>query len=314
MMCERSSVGAYDLHNHSVFSDGSCTVDELIAQARSAGLAGVAVTDHDSLSQLSAVRACACAAGYPVLAGVEVSAVCAATGRKVHILGFGLEATPDGSGPLERMVASTLHARAANTLWQAWTIKHAMDAGADPLEGLATVGVAEVDRCDPDFSLDAVARACAAGTAPYKQHIMEALTHLTYTDTAYQPIYRSLFRGRGIAVSDISYPEATDAVRAIREQGGVPVLAHPGQMDSWSIVPDLVTAGLMGIEAFHPDHGPAEERRARELATEYGLFVTGGSDYHGRNGASPKVGERFVYPDEAGERVAELFAREAALA
>lgn len=312
-MCGHEAAGSYDLHNHSVFSDGSCSVGELIDQARAVGLAGMAVTDHDSLTQLSAVRSQARAAGFSVLAGVEVSAACSVTGRKVHILGFGLEATRDGSGPLERLVAPTLNARAANTLWQAWTIVRTLRGGADPREALALAGVADAELCDPSFSLDALERVCSDGTAPYKQHIMEALTHLPYTDPSYQRIYRSIFKGSGIAVRDIGYPEATDAVRAIREQGGVPVLAHPAQMDSWSLVPELVDAGLLGIEVYHPDHGPDDEERSRGLASEYGLFMTGGSDYHGRNGAPSGVGVRCIAPDEAGDVVAELFEREAGL-
>ena len=114
MVRERLIKGSYDLHAHSAFSDGSQTVSELIAEARERGLAGIAVVDHDSLRQLSSVRAEARAAGFPVLAGVEVSCIDATSGRKVHILVYGLEATPDGSGPLERIVDETLARCSAN--------------------------------------------------------------------------------------------------------------------------------------------------------------------------------------------------------
>lgn len=311
----RSAVGSFDLHAHSVHSDGSCTVPELVEQAQAAGLAGMAVTDHDSTAQLASVRACARGLAFPVLAGIEVSAACAATGRKVHILGFGLEATSDGSGPVERLVAPTLAARSANTLWQAWTIVRAM--GWDPALAagrLAEAGVCDAEAVDPAFTVDAVVRASAASTGVYKQHVMEALVHLPYASEVYRRVYVSLFKGTGICARDISYPEATDAVRAICEQGGVAVLAHPGQMDSWSIVPDLVDAGLAGIEAFHLDHDEAACARALEAARTHGLFVTGGSDYHGRNGSPAHVGCRFVTPDEAGPAVARLFEREARLA
>lgn len=305
--------GAFDLHSHSVYSDGSHTVEELIAQARAAGLAGIAVTDHDSLSQLAAVRACARAEGFPVLAGLEISAACAATGRKVHILGFGLSATVDGSGPVERLVRKTLRARSANTLWQAWTICKVMASAPQPVEALERAGAARADAIDGAFSLDAVWRVCHSSTGVYKQHIMEALVHRPYLDEIYQKVYRSLFKGSGVCASDISYPEATDAVRVIREQGGVPVLAHPGQMDSWSIIPDLVEAGLMGIEVYHPDHDAKDEQRAREAAVHHGLMMTGGSDYHGRYGGPAGMGACFIEPDEAGSAVADLFAREAGL-
>lgn len=289
-------VGSYDLHIHSTFSDGSKGVAELVRSSWGAGLAGIAVTDHDSLSQLSEVRRVARKFGYPVLAGVEVSAWNPGTGRKVHILGYGLEATSDGSGPLERLVGETLAARTANSLWQAWAIvRSSVTYEGRPLD------------------LSTVVRVAGESSGVYKQHVMEALCRLPYVDAAYQELYRSLFKGRGVAVRDIPYPSAADAVRAIREQGGTAVLAHPGQMDSWSAVAWLVGEGLQGIEAFHPDHDETDERRAVTAAEEFGLLVTGGSDYHGRYGAPGRVGERFVTAAEAGERLAALFDAEAAL-
>lgn len=292
----RTALGSWDLHNHSVFSDGSCTVDELIAGARAAGLTRIAITDHDCLSQLSFIRARSRELSFPVLAGVEVSANDPATGRKVHVLGFGLEATADGSGPVERLVAPTLFARTATSLWQAWVLKRE-----------------DVEFSGHRLSFDEVYDVARASTGIYKQHIMEALTRRPHTDPDYQFCYQCWFKGDSPANRTIEYPTAVEAVRAIREQGGVPVLAHPGQTKSWAIVPELVGAGLMGIEAFHPDHGPIEEGLAFELAERLGLFVTGGSDYHGKYGSSPALGTSFVCPEEAGSKVEGLFASEASL-
>lgn len=292
----RTALGSWDLHNHSVFSDGSCTVDELIAQARDAGLTRIAITDHDSLSQLSAIRSRARELSFPVLAGTEISTRDPATGRKAHILAFGVESTADGSGPLELLVAPTLYARTSNSLWQAWVLKN---------QGIEFSG--------RHISLDEVLDVAGPSTAVYKQHIMEALTRRPHADPDYRFCYQCWFKGDSPANHDIDYPTPTEAVRAIREQGGVPVLAHPGQTKSWAIVPELVGAGLMGIEAFHPDHGEVEQSLAFEIAERFGLFVTGGSDYHGKYGNSPALGTCFVCPEEAGGMVEALFAREAGL-
>lgn len=286
----------FDLHVHSTFSDGSQSVEQIIEEARRVGIARLGVVDHDCLRQLVRVRSIAHEATFPVLAGVEVSCRDAATGRCVHILGYGLEATPDASGPLELIVEKTLADRVANSLWQAWTIAR---------EGVEFNG--------HPCCLGELVRAAHGSTGLYKQHIMYALTALDYNDERYQACYRSLFKGGGIAQRDISYPEATKAVRAIREQGGVAVLAHPGQMDSWESVPTLVRAGLTGIEVYHPDHDRADETRAREAAADYGLFMTGGSDCHGRYGA-PALGACTIDEDEAGAAVEELFSRERAFA
>ncbi len=292
----RTVAGSYDLHMHSTFSDGSKNVDELVAEARSRGLAGIAVTDHDTLAQLSAVRARGRELGFPVLAGTEVSARSRKTGRKVHILAYGMEATPDGSGPLEQLVAQTLYQRTACSLWQAWRL---VRTGAE--FGGKTLDINEVLEVGRE------------STGVYKQHIMEAFTHRHHNDPDFKFVHACLFKNGGPAEHDITYPAPKDAVRAILAQGGIPVLAHPQQMDSWSIVPDLVAAGLRGIEAFHPDNDARASVRAFEAAHEHGLFVTGGSDYHGKYGAALSVGECFIMPQEAGAPVEELFRREAKL-
>lgn len=292
----RRAEGSLDLHCHSTFSDGSYGVGDLVGMARKLGIAALAVTDHDSLSQLSEVRRLSRELGYPVLAGVEASAFDRARGRKVHVLAFGLEATPDGSGPLERVVSETLAARVANTLWQAWTLERAgVGHGGRPL------------------SMGAVLEAARGSTGVYKQHVMEALCGLDYTDGAYQELYVRLFKKGGLACRDIEYPDAAEVVRAIREQGGTAVLAHPGQTCTWEAIPELVAAGLEGIEAFHPDHGDGDVGLALCAAREFGLFVTGGSDYHGRFGAPASLGAGFVTPEEAGERVLRLLGGEASL-
>jgi hypothetical protein len=76
-----------------------------------------------------------------------------------------------------------------------------------------------------------------------------------------------------------------EAVRIIRRARGVPVLAHPGLANRDELIPELVEAGLMGIEAFYPEHSAGQIAAYRELCSRLGLIATGGSDFHG-----PRVG------------------------
>lgn len=86
-------------------------------------------------------------------------------------------------------------------------------------------------------------------------------------------------------------PTAHAVIDAIHLDGGRAVLAHPGQTDSYSLVDDLVGAGLDGIELYHPDHGPADHRRIQEIAAHHGLIVTGGSDGGGQSGVAVEIGD-----------------------
>jgi len=91
---------------------------------------------------------------------------------------------------------------------------------------------------------------------------------------------------QGIAYVPIQYIDVFDAIRVIREAGGIPVLAHPGQFNNFEAVAGWAAAGLEGIEVKQPLHNEEYEMRARGLAERYGLVQTGGSDFHGFYGDS----------------------------
>lgn len=258
-----------DLHAHTTLSDGSDTFPELMGKARVRGVGYLAVTNHDTTVGLERIAAYARAHAFKVVCGVEISAWDPKAERRVHIVGLGMH---EASPAVNALCSDTLRRRTANTVWQ---MERLIDAGY------------EVD-------VDAAAQFAAASTGFYKQHLMAALTDARFASAEYQLLYRSLFKDGGIAQRDIAYPDARDAVRAIREDGGLPVLAHPGQFDNYDAVPALVDAGLAGIEKFHPDHDYADTKRVEELACRYNLFCSGGSDYHGVFGRPPYPGYRAV--------------------
>ena len=265
-----------DLHCHSTISDGSFTSAELLAQAQAAGLTHLAITNHDTTAgfddaaaaaqALSAVPGNEGSAVITYISGIEISAWNPETGRKVHILGYGLK---ENSPAIAALCGPTLRARTENTFWQQEQLEEA------------------------GYKLDQqlLEKLRAVSTGFYKQHLMAALTTASFTSQEYQTLYKSLFKGEGICKRDITYVDARDAVAAITEDGGVAVLAHPGQLDSYDMVPALVGAGLWGIECFHPDHGAADRKRCTELAYRYGLECTGGSDFHGKFGEVTHLGQ-----------------------
>jgi hypothetical protein len=73
----------------------------------------------------------------------------------------------------------------------------------------------------------------------------------------------------------------TESVAVIRAAGGLAVLAHPGWAQNDGLIPDLVAGGLDGIEVYYPDHSPVVVERYAAVARQYGLLVTGGTDFHG---------------------------------
>ena len=256
-----------DLHAHTVISDGSDTTAELLGKSRVRGVTHQAITNHDTTKGLNDALAYAWKMNFNVVPGVEISSYNPATGRRVHILGLGLR---EGAAATEALCAPTLAQRTANTRWQ--------------LEQLLAAGY--------EADIDKAAALAAQSTAFYKQHLMEALTTASYHSDEYQQLYNELFCNGGMCVRDIRYVDMRDAVAAIREDGGLPVLAHPAQYDSYDALPALVDAGLAGIEVYHYTNGVVDEKTCMQLACDYGLFITGGSDYHGRFGKPPYPGYR----------------------
>lgn len=257
-----------DLHVHTTMSDGSETCVEVLEQARRRGVSCVAITNHDTTRGLDKALALSGRLGVRVVGGVEVSAWDGKRGRKVHVLGYGLG---EDSPAIATLCDPLLRRRDENSSWQ--------------LDRLIAAGF--------DIDVDRVSELRNASTCLYKQHLMDALTDAPYSSVAYRELYHGLFKDGGICDREIDYVDARDAVRAIVEDGGVAVLAHPGQLKSYEILPELVACGLSGIEQYHPDHTPIDYVRCMRLAERHDLLLTGGSDYHGRFGGIPHPGYRI---------------------
>jgi len=265
---------AGDLHIHTRYSDGSYNPTEALGEARRLGLDFISFVDHDTVKQTGPALAAAIATGITVIPGVEISAYDFARGRKVHILGYGYEAEADA---IQTLCDPLIRRRHENTLRQ--------------IELLRKTGY-PVD----ENEVQSIAAGTESGTGRwlYKQHIMLVLVAKGLTDTVYGSLYRELFKNKGICAWDITYVDARDAVEAVVSDGGLPVLAHPGQTDSWDIIPELAAVGLAGIELYHSDHGASEHRRVQTAAIKHDLIVTGGSDDHGDWGSVHRMGDIHV--------------------
>jgi len=245
-----------DLHIHSTFSDGSDSVERLIEIAKEKGLDAIAITDHDTVSHMMHIPS---NAGIQVICGTEISAFHLGSGKKAHILGYNIKKP----GLLADFTLPTLVARNRNSKKQ-----------TDILAGMG-------------FKFDREKLARAGGKHLYKQHIMEWLVKTGQAPDMFGDFYNKTFRKGGVCAFDIEYPDVFDAVRAVKEAGGVAVLAHPGQQQNFGLIQKLVEAGLDGLELNHYANDENDRELIREYADRYELFLTGGSDYHGRYGTVP---------------------------
>ena len=260
---------AVDLHCHTWKSDNNHSIDEVLRIACERGVTHLAITDHDTTAGLDEAIRLGEERGIEIVPGIEISAYDFKRKRRAHILG--LYVTP-GHAALHDLCRPTVRLRD--------------ELSRKMVELLISAGYR--------ISWAQVEAYAKEGTGVYKQHIMHALIDEGYADSIYGPVYDKLFKraenGKpGVAYLPMTYVDAVDAIAAIREAGGIPILAHPGQLGNFEAVEEWAKAGLQGIEAYHPSHSEEHTARAIGLAERFGLAITGGSDYHGFYGNSSEL-------------------------
>ena len=240
-----------DLHIHSNISDGSDSIGQIIDIAKRRDLDAIAITDHDTLSHLGKIP---CDPGIIIMGGVEISANHIGTRTKAHIIAYRIK-KPALLGALTRM---TSFARNRNSEKQIEVLRQQ----------------------NYHFDKEQIAR--ADGKYIYKQHIMDWLVSTGQAPDMFGDFYKRTFKNGGICDFDILYPDAFEVVRLIKQAGGLAVLAHPGQQQNFWLIPELSREGLDGLELNHHSHTESDKSIIRDHAAQYGLFLTGGSDYHGK--------------------------------
>lgn len=247
-----------DLHCHTLLSDGTLGIEEIIAVAKKSGVNTIAITDHDTLA--GTVRASIIGKRFDVkvIPGVELSCWDYEHGKKVHLLCY-LADSPDR---LEGLCRRTSLAR--KRAGQMMLVK---TAARFPV------------------TAEYIIKCATGSTNIFKQHIMQALTNIGYADGLFGETFKELFVNEGennISVP-VKYPDVHEVLKEIIGAGGIPVLAHPAHYDNWDILDCLVEEGLCGVEVYHPMQSEEDSDKLLKYAKKNKLLVTGGSDFHGCN-------------------------------
>lgn len=255
-----------DLHIHSDISDGSKNISQIMEIAKEKNVSHISITNHDTVAGLEDAEQIASLNNIKFIRGIEISAYDFKRKRKVHILGYGFNKEAKN---IRFVCRPTLVKRNKNSLSQLQTIIS---------EGYMINKFSVLEKAKNSGIL-------------YKQHIMKTLIEEGYTKELYGSLYKKIFKGKGICNSDIDYIDARVAVEAIVNDGGVAVLAHPGELDSFDIAHELIDYGLSGIELNHPKNNDDDKIKIFKIASKYNLILTGGSDYHGEYGSNVNIGD-----------------------
>ena len=250
-----------DLHLHTQFSDGTFTPEELVLRAQKAGLACIALTDHDSIEGCARTAAACAAVKMEFIAGAELTAEHKDT--EVHVLGYFLDT--ENQTLLERI-----------NKFQAVRQSRIREMCA----ALNKLGIPL--KADAVFAL-------ANCKSPGRPHVARALVKEKLIANLDEAFERYLKKGRPAWVPKTKM-SALESIELIHQAGGLAVMAHPGLNRTDDIIPDLVEAGLDGIECFHTKHSTVMSERYLEIAEKHHLLVTGGSDCHGFSKKAPLIG------------------------
>jgi 3',5'-nucleoside bisphosphate phosphatase len=259
-----------DLHTHTNESDGTYTPQELVSAAAQLRLDALAITDHDTLAGYQQAKPLAEAAGLRLICGIELSTkIQKPVARTVHLLGYFASAAPT----VEFMD------------WLGFMQAARRDRNRRLAAKLQSMGI--------DVSIEEV-QALGRSLAG-RPHFARLMVQKGYVPNANEA-FRLYLDESAPGYVEREEPSLAEGIDRIRNAGGISSLAHPirlGKRDAAEeeeLISGFVALGLDSIEAYHSDHDSHDVRRYLSYADKYDLKVTGGSDFHGDNKPSVKLG------------------------
>lgn len=252
-----------DLHCHTRLTDGSMGIEDIIALAKNKGVETIAITDRDCQAGTIRARIIGERNGIRVIPGVELSSIYEPTGEVVHILCY----LPDYADRLEGLCHR--NAAATKRAAQKMMIKTAKQY---------------------PITADVIKRCASGSTNLYIPHIMHALMECGETDAVFSELYKELFspESENNIIETPAYADTAEVLTAIKEAGGISVLAHPATyQDADALLEALLPLGLCGVEVWHPSADKAHTDVYYAFAKKHKLLMVGGSDFRGMYSPRP---------------------------
>ncbi|MBA2723943.1 MAG: PHP domain-containing protein [Methylibium sp.] len=246
-----------DLHCHSLVSDGTLAPEVLAARAKVNGVELWALTDHDEIAGQQRARDAALALGLPWLSGVEVSVSFA--GTTVHIVGLGFDVDDPG------FVAGLAATRGGRE-------QRARDMAA----GLARVGI--------EGAYEGALCYVSNPELISRTHFARFLVETGHCYDTHEVFRKFLIEGKPGFVAH-RWASLSDAVRWITAAGGAAVIAHPGRYrftptEEYALFTEFIAHGGRAVEVVTGSHTPAEYAKYADMALEFDLLASRGSDFH----------------------------------
>lgn len=246
-----------DLHTHSLKSDGSMTPAEVVEEAKRAGLAAIALTDHDSVDGVREAVEAGERLGVEVIPAIEFSVM---SKTETHILGYFIDIeNPD----LKEMLKEVVDLR--------------IERNHVTCQRLNELGF--------DITLEEV-RALAPNNFVGRAHFARVMMDKGYISSVKEGFEKYMSVGK-YAYCEKQRLSARDAIELITKCGGISFLAHPHLTKLpddklKEFLKELKSFGLCGLEGYYTDYTPEMQEKYQSMAKELGLMISGGTDFHAK--------------------------------
>ncbi len=255
-----------DLHSHTKFSDGYFTPQELLEKVSEKDISVLAITDHDTVDAIPSAIALGRDLGITIVPGIELSSQDGE--RDLHILGYFMD------------IADEKFTKYL-TLFKSERIKRA--------ERIIT----KLNNLGYSITIEDVL-AFSETSVVGRPHIADALVKLGIVKSFYEA-FQKLLGNNSPAYEKKYYVSPANAIKIIQDAGGIAVIAHPGALPEETIR-ELIEANIDGFEIYHPSHSAQQMKYYEGITTNYFLYGTGGSDFHGGTRSDVNNVGRFYTP------------------
>lgn len=256
-----------DLHTHSCFSDGTDTPSEIIDKAIEKGLCAIALTDHNTTGGIMELIKYAEGKSIYAIPGIEISSDYGE--KELHIVGLFLKVE---SLPKIEELMREMNRRKTES-------------------NINLINALKADGYDIDYES---VKARTEGDAFNRAHIAAHLVEKGYFEKR-QDVFKSVLARNGKYYVPPKRITAIEAIRFLRSIDALPILAHPYlSLDEYELLeflPMAKKAGLVGMETMYSTYDRETEIKAAKMAARFGLYESGGSDYHGNNKPDIELGK-----------------------
>ncbi len=253
-----------DMHTHTNYSDGDLSPQELIRLAIDKRIGTLAITDHDTIEGIEKVNRnenIIVDSGIEIINGIELSAK--TDKGRMHILGYGID----------------LKNKALN--------KKMIDLKDNSINSVLSI----MEQIKRDYGIrfgyDDIKELVNANHNLGRPDLAKLCVKYGYATSSQDAFDKYLIDAHNKTRQTSKGLQYQECLELIKNSGGIPVLAHPKSLELSEkefliLLREMINCGLKGIEVYHSSHSKEEMNYYLEIANQYGLLISGGSDFHGK--------------------------------